>query len=122
MQLLGALLVRCARVQYLLIILRPAVCRVRQAHSKAHTALGDTREPPASPLSAWPDNSLIDIPAATNTPSGAPQLAAAQREAVRLGWDLSVLKRTIPELEAAAVASGRVLEVRTLHHANATLP
>lgn len=36
---------------------------------------------------------------------------AAQRENMRMSWDLSVLKRTLPEIESAALMSGRMLEV-----------
>ena len=89
------------------------VRRVRQAHFKVHTALGDAREQPASPLTAWPDKELASVPTLANTPTGSSQLAAAQREAVRLRWDLNVLQRVLPELEAAAMISGSILEVRT---------
>ena len=88
--------------------MRVCVRRVRAAHHKVHSALGDySSGPPATPLTAWPEN--------TNTPgtSGAAlQLAQAQREAIRMEWDLSVLKRTLPELEAAVTMSERMSEVR----------
>ena len=81
--------------------------RVRLANSKAHNALGDisTGAPP-SPLTAWPENA----PAGTMASSTATQLAQAQREAVRMAWDLSVLKRSLPELEATATSSRRLAE------------
>ena len=78
-----------------------AASRVRLAHSKVHSALDESSPP--TPLAAWPENS--------GTPStGAAQLAAMQREQVRMAWDMSVLKRAMPELEAAAAMSNRMAE------------
>ena len=56
------------------------------------------RDPPASPLTAWPENSPqvggTMLPTG-GTPAGmARQLADARSEAQRSSWDLSVLKRT----------------------------
>ena len=86
-------------------------CRVRLAHSKAHSALDDvsTGAPPTTPLSAWPENAPAGAPAAS---SGAGQMAMMQREHTRMAWDLSVMKRSMPELEAAVAMSDRMAEVR----------
>jgi hypothetical protein len=81
-----------------------AASRVRLAHSKVHSALDESVTPP-TPLTAWPENT----PAVTPS-TGAAQLASMQREQVRMAWDLSVLKRAMPELEAAATMSGRMAE------------
>ena len=68
--------------------------RVRLAHSKAHSALDDV------------SNGEEPTGAATSGSSGGAQLAAMQKEHTRMAWDLSVLKRSMPELEAAADLDG----------------
>ena len=78
-----------------------------------HSALGAegsyAASPSQTPLTPWRENAP-SAPSAAASSAAQQQLAAAQRETVRLGWDLSVLKRDLPELEAAAVQSSRMLE------------
>ena len=78
-----------------------------------HSALGAegsyAASPSQTPLTPWRENAP-SAPSTAASSAAQQQLAAAQRETVRLGWDLSVLKRDRPELEAAAVQSSRMLE------------
>jgi hypothetical protein len=80
---------------------------------KVHSALGAegsyAASPSQTPLTPWRENAP-SAPSTAASSAAQQQLAAAQRETVRLGWDLSVLKRDLPELEAAAVQSSRMLE------------
>ena len=93
--------------------------RVRLAHSKAYNALDESTyaagtPPPNAPLTAWPENSerAGGAPGSAGPAgsSGAAQLATMQREQMRMAWDLSVLRRAIPELEATAAQSGRMAD------------